>query len=197
MDTRWFGLLFGLGFSAVVLATTAHPLSHVQLSHNQARLQRGAQVFVNYCAGCHALRYLRSPTLMHELGVTNLMRVSLPEVDATQWFGQMPPDLSLITKLRGSDWVYTYLLSFLSDDARPYGSCNKLVPETMMPNSLAPLLASHRSQRQELVVDLVSFLDHVAEPSRALRYRCGVLVMVYLIMVYAVLYALRRMLSKT
>src|SRR5688572_29058081 len=95
---------------------------------DRASLQRGAQLYMNYCSGCHSLKYLRYSRMAEDLGLseeevmTNLnftgakfgeqIQVSMPHDPATKWFGKMPPDLSLISRVRGSDWIYTYLKSF-------------------------------------------------------------------------------------
>mgnify|MGYP002758379212 FL=1 len=104
---------------------------------DRASLQRGAQLYMNYCSGCHALKYLRYSRMAQDLGLTeeevmnNLnftgsaigdpIPVAMPKENAEKWFGKMPPDLSLISRVRGSDWVYTYLKSFYLDSSRPLG----------------------------------------------------------------------------
>lgn len=130
--------------------------------HDQAKLQRGAQLFMNYCSGCHSLRYLRYNRMAFDLGLvtfdgeldTDLLRnnlifthanendpieISMPATDARQWFGVTPPDLSLKARERGAAWLYTYLKSFYADPARPFGTNNLLIPNVAMPNVLAPL----------------------------------------------------------
>ena len=119
---------------------------------DRASLQRGAQLYMNYCSGCHSLKYLRYSRLAEDLGLTedevmnNLnftgakfgeqIQVSLTPEHANQWFGKMPPDLSVISRVRGSDWIYTYLKSFYLDEARPLGWNNALFPNASMPNPL-------------------------------------------------------------
>ena len=129
---------------------------------NTDRLQRGAKIFMNYCAGCHGLRYMRFNRMAYDLGLitftgeinTNLLKnnlifttatiqdpieISMPPTDARRWFGRVPPDLSLSAKERGADWLYTYLKNFYADKKRPFGANNLLVPDVAMPNILAPL----------------------------------------------------------
>ena len=119
---------------------------------DRASLQRGAALYMNYCSGCHSLKYLRYSRMAEDLGLSedevmqNLnftgakfgeqIQVSLNEADANKWFGKMPPDLSLIARVRGSDWIYTYLKSFYLDESRPLGWNNKLFPNASMPNPL-------------------------------------------------------------
>ena len=104
---------------------------------DRASLQRGAQLYMNYCSGCHSLKYMRYSRMAEDLGLTedevmkNLnftgakvgeqIQVSMTEAQGNQWFGKQPPDLSLISRVRGSAWVYTYLKSFYLDPSRPLG----------------------------------------------------------------------------
>lgn len=129
---------------------------------NKASLQRGAKYYMNYCAGCHSLSYLRYSQMAEGLGLityehkldkqllfNNLVfteanlgepiKVSMLPADARQWFGQVPPDLSLVARVRGADWLYTYLKSFYEDKTKPFGANNWLFPDVAMPNVLAPL----------------------------------------------------------
>ena len=133
------GLL--LSFSALAAGGGALQQSGTDLN-DKASLQRGAQLFMNYCSGCHSLRFLRTSRVADDLGLTedevmanlNLTGAkygehilsAMPAEQATKWFGKMPPDLSLISRVRGSDWIYTYLKSFYLD-------------ETMCSPNLAPV----------------------------------------------------------
>src|SRR5690606_27081104 len=121
---------------------------------DRASLQRGAQLFMNYCAGCHSLKYLRYSRMAEDLGLTeeevmnnlNLTGAkfgehivsSMPAEQAAKWFGQTPPDLSLTARVKmgGPDWIYTYLKSFYLDESRPLGWNNTLFPNASMPNVL-------------------------------------------------------------
>lgn len=119
---------------------------------NTASLQRGARNFVNYCMGCHSARYVRYSRLGADLGLTeaqvienlmftgdaihDTMQVSLPQDAAARWFGTAPPDLSLIARARGTDYVYSFLKSFYLDPKRPTGVNNLVLPGTSMPHVL-------------------------------------------------------------
>lgn len=119
---------------------------------NTPSLQRGARNFVNYCMGCHSARYVRYSRLAEDLGLTetqvmenlmftgervhDTMRVALRPEDAAQWFGTTPPDLSLIARSRGTDYIYTFLKSFYLDPSRPTGVNNLVLPGTSMPHVL-------------------------------------------------------------
>ena len=112
---RFTTVVAGVLVSASALAATGGELqqSGVDLG-DQASLQRGAQLYMNYCSGCHSLKYLRYSRIAEDLGLTeeqvmdNLnftgakfgeqVMVSMPEANATEWFGKMPPDLSLISQ---------------------------------------------------------------------------------------------------
>lgn len=121
---------------------------------NLESVQRGARDFMNYCSGCHSMKYLRYARMGADLSIpddvlkNNLMFTSdkpgdtivsaMPDV-SKDWFGRQPPDLSMETKARGSDWVYTYLQSFYLDPKRPTGVNNDLLPGLSMPNVLGNL----------------------------------------------------------
>ncbi len=198
---------------------------HIDLS-DRAKLQRGAQLFMNYCSGCHSLRYLRYNRMGKDLGldknvlvnnlifttakITDPMTISMPAVDARQWFGLTPPDLSLIAREQGADWIYTYLKSFYADNSRPFGANNILVPDTAMPNVLAPLqgqvVAVHENlilskkgemspqQFASLLDDLVTFLVYVGEPVQLIRYRMGIIVITFLAIFLLIAYRLKKLL---
>lgn len=142
---------------------------------DKIELQRGASFFMNYCAGCHSLKYVRPDAIIGHQFVT---QVSMPEADARQWFGRMPPDLSLIARQRSAGWLSSYLTSFYADSTRPFGANNALMPDVGMPNVLAPL--QHNTTFYHDVHDVVSFLVYVAEPKKLIRYRIGAGVMAFL-----------------
>lgn len=157
--------LLGLLMSSLLQAATVSKIEMSSIDidiHDQAKIQRGAKLFMNYCSGCHSLRYMRYNRMAKDLGLTTFdgeldkdllvnnliftsatvhdpIHISMPATDARQWFGITPPDLSLSARERGPEWIYTYLKSFYADDSRPFGANNLLVPEVAMPNVLAPL----------------------------------------------------------
>ncbi len=121
---------------------------------NEASLQRGAKLFMNYCSGCHSLQYMRYQTIADDLGIpeeiveNNLMMTRgqiRDAIDGTMppasedWFGVAPPDLSLTARVHGADWLYSFLLSFYLDDSRPSGVNNLVMDNTAMPAVLWPL----------------------------------------------------------
>lgn len=147
-----------------VFAATGHaPLQAVENNLcDQASLQRGAKLYVNYCQGCHSLEHARYKSVAADIGIktpegevlealvqTNLnfvsdkvtspMKSAMPKKDAGEWFGVAPPDLTLTTRVRGKNWVYTYLKSFYKDETRPWGVNNLVFPDVGMPHVLHEL----------------------------------------------------------
>jgi len=123
---------------------------------NLVSLQRGARNFMNYCSGCHSLKYIRYSRVADDLKIPDNLRdeylvkpgakfsdyikSSMPEKDATDWFGKQPPDLSLVARSRGSDWVFNFLTTFYADPASHQTGVNNLqLPGTAMPHVLASL----------------------------------------------------------
>ena len=203
---------------------------------NVASLQRGAKYFVNYCLGCHSAKYVRYNRLADDLGITeeqlieNLMFTgerpydtmisAMPAADAARWFGQPPPDLSLIGRSRGTDWIYSYLKSFYLDDSRPTGANNLVLEGTAMPHVLWELqgwqtpvtrqtggASGERTierlepaaegmlsagEYDRVVRDLANFLDYVSEPVQLERRRLGIRVILFLLVFLLFAYMLKK-----
>ena len=147
------------------------------VSGDNAALQNGAKLFVNYCLNCHGASFMRYNRLTG-IGLTeqqikdNLlftadkvgepMRVAIRPDEAKQWFGATPPDLTLIARARaseagpGADWLYTYLRSFYRDDKRPTGWNNVVFENVGMPHILWELqgqqVLNHETHKLELAV---------------------------------------------
>lgn len=191
---------------------------------DRASLQRGAQLYMNYCAGCHSLKYLRYSRMAEDLGLSEdeVMRnlnftgakfgetigVAMPAEGGNAWFGKMPPDLSLISRVRGNDWIYTYLKSFYLDESRPVGWNNTLFPNVSMPNPLwhlqglqhaeygkadattgeRPVTALKVTQPgtldaqgfDQVARDITAFLEYAGEPAALKRQSIGVWVVLFL-----------------
>jgi ubiquinol-cytochrome c reductase cytochrome c1 subunit len=147
-----FAVLPLTGFSA---GGNVH-LEHMAVDlHDKASLQRGLQTFTNYCMGCHDAGYARFERAANDLGIPNdlfeqnllpagkkigdLMFNAMRANDAKAWFGAPPPDLTLVTRVRGEDWVYSYLQAFHEDETRPWGVNNTVFPNVGMPNVLEGL----------------------------------------------------------
>ncbi len=117
-----------------------------------ASLQRGAQIYMNYCLGCHSLKFARYKRVSEDLEIPldmfqenlifgdqklgDLISIGMDQKESKTWFGNTPPDLTLEAGLRGPDWIYTYLKSFYIDDSRPLGVNNKVYENVGMPNVL-------------------------------------------------------------
>ena len=227
--TRKFATLFTMALFAGLLSASALASEGGDTLHSgtdlgdQASLQRGAKLYMNYCSGCHSLKYLRYSRMAEDLGLSeddvqaNLnftgakvgeqVQVALTEDHAKQFFGKMPPDLSVIARVRGSDWIYTYLKSFYLDESRPLGWNNKLFPNASMPNPLWQMqglqhaeygkadaggdrpveklvLAQPGTQAPEqfdqTVRDITTFLEYAGEPAALTRQSMGVWVILFL-----------------
>jgi ubiquinol-cytochrome c reductase cytochrome c1 subunit len=193
---------------------------------NVASLQRGARNFINYCMGCHSAKYVRYNRLARDLQITedqlvnNLMFVSeqphetmniaMPPADAQRWFGQAPPDLTLIARSKGTDYLYTFLKSFYIDESKPTGVNNLVLDGASMPHVLWQLQGLQKANFEEeehngavhivfqgfeqvvpgdlttdeydqFVRDLVNFLEYVGEPMQLERRSLGVWVLVFLL----------------
>jgi ubiquinol-cytochrome c reductase cytochrome c1 subunit len=178
-------------------------------------LQSGARTYVNYCLGCHSAQYVRYKSLT-EIGLTeaqirdnllftgekvgDMMKAPLP-AQAKQWFGVVPPDLSVIARSRGPDWLYTYLRTFYRDPKTPTGWNNALFPNVAMPHALYLLQgeqtydagkktwaekskgALSRTEYDATVRDLVNFLAWIGEPQAAQRKSLGIAVLLVLALV--------------
>ena len=202
---------------------------------DRASLQRGAQLYMNYCSGCHSLKYLRYSRMAEDLGLTeeevqanlNLTGAKFGETIGTamtpehaqQAFGKMPPDLSLIARVRGADWIYTYLKSFYLDESRPVGWNNTLFPNVSMPNPLWEMQGLQHAvlgkagpggeahvERLELRTpgtqdaeafdqsarDITAFLMYAGEPAALQRQGMGVWVVLFLAAFTLLAYLLKK-----
>jgi ubiquinol-cytochrome c reductase cytochrome c1 subunit len=151
-----FGLFIAILPALALAAAPAGQLDTMEPDHaNKASLQRGAALFTNYCMGCHSMEYARYKRVSDDLGIPanlyeenliftgakigELMKISMNKDMAAVWFGAPPPDLTLETRLRGEDWVYSYLRGFYKDDSRPFGVNNVVFENVGMPHVLSGL----------------------------------------------------------
>ncbi len=200
-----------------------------------ASIQRGAQLFSNYCLTCHSANYMRY-NRMHDIGLTDdeiknnlmfaaekvgeTMHVSMRPEEAAKWFGAAPPDLSVISRSRGADWLYTYLRSFYVDPSRPTGWNNTVFKNVGMPFVLYGLQGEQELQVEKkmehgkeveeeklvltkpgtmtqpeydrAVADLVNYLVWMGEPSQSERKHLGIYVMAFLAFFFVVAYFLKK-----
>jgi len=164
-------ILFALMLSvpAVAPASGGHGahLDHAKVNiHDQASLQRGARLFVNYCLSCHSASYMRYNRMAEDLGIPenllienmmfipdvngnlkpgSLMKATMPKDVAKAAFNTVPPDLSLTARSRGADWIYTYMRSFYRDDKAVSGWNNIVFPSVAMPHVLHDLQGTQRA----------------------------------------------------
>jgi len=203
---------------------------------DQASLQRGARTFVNYCLNCHGAQFMRYNRLK-DLGLTDqqikdnllftadkvgeTMKVAMRTEDGKAWFGVAPPDLTVIARARGADWLYTYLRTFYRDPKTPSGWNNALFPNVGMPHALWQLQGERALKTETVrdkagnetlevrwsqlgkgtmsaveydrtVRDLVNFLVYLGEPAAVSRKRIGIVVLFVLAILFVFAYALKR-----
>jgi ubiquinol-cytochrome c reductase cytochrome c1 subunit len=173
-----------------------------------ASLQAGARTFVNYCLNCHGAQYMRYNRLT-DLGLTeaqirdNLMfaaekvgetmTVAMTVKDGKAWFGVPPPDLSVIARSRGADWLYTYLRTFYRDEKTASGWNNRVFANAAMPHVLWQLQQEQSVvQYDRTVRDLVNFLVYLGEPAALQRKSIGIVVLFVLGVLFVFAYAMKK-----
>jgi ubiquinol-cytochrome c reductase cytochrome c1 subunit len=233
MKNLILSLLFAL------LPLTAQAAGEIELQEatvdlaDHASLERGAEHYVNYCLGCHAIKYIRYLRISRDFdipeqeilkevapvgaGIYDKMLSAMNAHDARKWFGTEPPDLSLIARSRGADWLNTYLKSFYTDAKAPTGSNNTVFPDVGMPNMLWQLQGEQTpvyaivNKKQVIdhlentgkgklseeefdlfVNDLVNFLVYVSEPAQLERESMGKYVLFFIFMFLFVAYLLKK-----
>ncbi|MDN6179564.1 MAG: cytochrome c1 [Halomonas subglaciescola] len=155
MKKQLFALLFAL-LPVTALADGGLPYSMEPDLHDRESLQNGMKLYVNYCMGCHSLEHQRFSRAANDLDIpqelvednlifspdlafNDQMRIAMHSDDAENWFGTAPPDLTLESRLRSPDWIYSYLLSFYRDADSSTGVNNDVFDQVAMPNVLEPL----------------------------------------------------------
>jgi len=201
-------------------------------------LQRGARNFMNYCAGCHSAKYVRFNSLGGDLGLTddqmidNLMfnadrafetiNSNMSASDASRWFGQAPPDMSLMARAKTTDYVFNFLKGFYIDPDSPTGVDNRVLAGTSMPHVLwelqgyqsgvftedehgsvvfshfEPLTSGSMSPGEfdSFVRDTVNFLEYVSEPVSTRRRELGVWVLLFLAFFWVIASMLKKQIWK-
>jgi ubiquinol-cytochrome c reductase cytochrome c1 subunit len=201
---------------------------------NLTSLQSGARTFVNYCLNCHGAQYMRYNRLT-DIGLTeaqirdnliftdakvgDTMKVALPAKDAKAMFGAAPPDLTVIGRSRGADWLYTYLRTFYRDDKSPTGWNNAAFPSVAMPHVLWTMQGERKLEVVEdkvnhgppqykwtqltpgtmnevqydtMVRDLVNYLVYMGEPTAVSRKNIGIVVLFVLGFLFIFAYLLKK-----
>lgn len=220
-----------LASSSPVFAAGGGNLMHADVNiRDTAAIQRGARLFVNYCLACHSASYMRYNRIAEDLGLSedavienlvfadvaigDTMDIAMRPQDSEAWLGKTPPDLSLASRSRGADWLYTYLLTFYQDEK---GGWNNLaLPNASMPHVLwqlqgiqKPVYAQHdgldvvdhlvpgtpglqsQEEYQDTVRDLVSFMEYLGEPAKVKRKNVGIWVLLFLALFALIAYALK------
>ena len=211
--------------------------ANIQLDDREA-IKRGAKMFASYCLNCHSAAFMRFNRIGKDLGMSDeevetqlvktsakvgdTMTVTIDHADAKRWFGTAPPDLSVVARARGVDWLYTYLRSFYRDESRPWGVNNAVFKDVAMPHVLWELqglqdpvwetvtgVDGHEqkvlsgfklsepgklspTEYDQAVHDLVTFLAYLSEPSKLQRQALGKWVLLFLAVFFVIIYLLKR-----
>jgi ubiquinol-cytochrome c reductase cytochrome c1 subunit len=232
--------VFGFLFSSMVLAAGGAGVKLDPANNDltdKASLQSGAMMFNNYCLGCHNMQYQRYERSFKDLDIPNDLgqeylqftgekvsdhiKSAMPENNAATWFGAPPPDLTLVARVRGADWLYTYLRSFYADDSKTFGVNNKVFKDVGMPHVLQELQGlpsevyeqrmvdgemvpryvgiksdgkgSMSAQEYDTAVrDLVNYLVYVGEPGRLKLEAIGKWVLAFLVILFIFVYLLKK-----
>jgi len=229
-------LLFAPAFGIASGESVHLENANIDLTDKES-LKRGAESFVKYCMGCHSLRYMRYNRMGKDLGLDEVqvrqdfifngakpgdqMVSAMRPADTEKWFGTPVPDLTLVTRRRSSDWVYSYLKGFYSDDTRPFGVNNIVFPNVGMPDILADLQGMQKPVYGEtaggdqgeiegvepdpeqpgtmsaeeydgFVRDLTNFLTYAGEPMKLERQHLGIYVLIFLGVFFVLSYALKK-----
>jgi ubiquinol-cytochrome c reductase cytochrome c1 subunit len=227
-----YTLLFLLPFTVSASSGVKLESADIDLT-DSASLERGAHHYVTYCLGCHSAKHIRYKRIAIDLkldegeilknvaplgaGIYDQMHSAMNGHDAEKWFGTTPPDLSLIARSRGADWLYSYLKGFYSDPGKPTGVNNAVFKDVAMPNVFWQLQGSQSAiiktidgqevitelkldepgqlsakEFDKLVNDLVNFLVYVGEPVQLERQQMGKYVLFFILMFIILAYLLKK-----
>lgn len=221
---------------AAVGSEAGYRLDHAPIDPTDVvSLQAGARTFANYCLNCHGAQFMRYNRL-GDIGLTeaqikdnllfagdkvgDTMKIAMNAKDAKAWFGVAPPDLSVVARSRGGDWLYTYLRTFYRDPSTASGWNNAVFPNVGMPHALWTLQGERRlelehakegghesteykwtqlsegrqntTQYDTTVRDLVNYLVWIGEPAANSRKKIGVVVLYFLGVLFVLAYAMKR-----
>jgi len=212
---KMFAIIFllysSISFSAENIELSKAP---IDLTNNQS-LQRGAKTFINYCLNCHSANFMRysnlkdiglsAETIKNDLLFTgdkigDTMSVNMSAKDSKKWFGASPPDLSVVARSRGADWIYSYMRGFYSDPSRPMGWNNTVYVNSAMPHILWELqgeqILNPKTKKLEkfssgklnakeydaMIADLTNYLVYMSEPDQLKRKKMGYYVIGFLLL---------------
>ena len=234
---KWLAILL-LVPSFAFAAGSSYPKDHADIDlTDQASLQRGAQTFMNYCLGCHQMQYQRYQRTFEDIGiplelgdkylrftgnkVSDYITSPMPEEAAATWFGAPPPDLTLVSRVRGADWIYTYMRTFYVDESKTFGVNNLMFPNVGMPHVLQGLQGTPRlatemkmidgemkemqvglrtdgkgkltaDEYDQTILDLVNFLVYSGEPSRLQSEKIGKGALIFILIFFVFAYLLKK-----
>jgi ubiquinol-cytochrome c reductase cytochrome c1 subunit len=234
---KWLAILLLIP-SFAFAAGSKYPNDHADIDlTDQASLQSGAQTFMNYCLGCHQMQYQRYQRTFQDIGVSDELgdkylrftgeKVSdyitstMPAEASAVWFGAPPPDLTLVARVRGADWIYTYLRTFYVDKSKTFGVNNLTFPNVGMPHVLQGLQGTPRlatemkmidgemkdvyvglrtdgdgklteDEYDKTILDLVNFLEYSGEPSRLQSEGIGKGVLIFICIFFVFAYLLKK-----
>lgn len=197
---------------ALVSFVLAEPqLASPKFSHfAEDEIAKGAEAFAQTCYSCHSMSYMRTDAVSLDAGINPELA---PTWDSTSWNGHPPPDLSLITAAKGTDFVYSYLVSYYVSDKHPSGYDNLVLPGTQMPNPFAimqgdqvltdnvdgRLFQALRLKKKgsmspqafnDYVTSIVAYLDYASDPHKNFRHRVGIYVLSFLAVMILIMIAL-------
>ena len=204
-----------LSLASILLAFNVFASGELYLEHantdisDTASLQNGAKLFMNYCSGCHAISFMRYNRVAKDLNLSDSLVVehlmfagekpgetittAMPKEGAEKWFGVTPPDLSLVARAKGTDWIYSYLRGFYEDESKVFGVNNKVLEGASMPDVLWSLKeGKSEAEFDQDVRDITNFLDYVGEPAKLIRTSLGVWVLLFLSVLLVLTYLLKK-----
>jgi len=204
-----------LALASTLLSFNVFAAGDLHLDHantdisDTASLQNGAKLFMNYCSGCHAIGFMRYNRIAKDLNLSDSLvaehlmfagekpgetiTTAMPKEGAAKWFGGTPPDLSLVARAKGTDWIYTYLRGFYEDDSKVFGVNNKVLENASMPDVLWSLKEERpEAEFDQDVRDITNFLDYVGEPAKLIRTSLGVWVLLFLGVLLVLTYLLKK-----
>lgn len=199
---------FLMSLSWVAMAGQGH--LHLEKANNDLRdkasLQRGALLFSEYCLSCHSVKYMRFNRIARDLGWTEkeiLEKMAfgqykffddvmqrIPADVEQEVFGTNAPDLSLMARLKGTDYIYNFLLDFYQKEGK---WDNKILPGTVMPNVFEGLKRHEKKEEVEQAArDVANFLEYVGEPAKLKRWDLGWKVLLFLALFFVLTYLLKK-----
>ena len=237
-----FIVLIAIFFIAQTASSAEAPRMQMQTYEPSLKdipsLQRGAKLFVNYCLSCHSAKYMRYNRMADDLKIPpklvvrdmmfaadkigEPMTTTMTPQQAEKWFGVAPPDLSLIARLRGAQWLYNYFLAFYLDENSPSGWNNLVFENVAMPHAMYELQGRQRAvfktvqdadgnsrevldyfekvsdgimsaaEYEQAARDLTNFLIYVGEPAKLVRVKYGLWVMLFFGIFIALAYYLKK-----